>query len=157
MRLRLRRRWRRRRRRRIERATLARATRGVAVVNVNEAVAVVKKLRRSRKIGLSLGATELPCGGVVGTRRLLRCIKSSKPDARLLARVADLGSVTSPWAFPNASVTDLFGVVCGEIGSVKCGRSVPWSHRFLVFLLRFKRKRNRKEESVRSGCGGGGL
>ena len=60
-----------------------------------------------RKVGLGLGATKLPSGGIIRPGSFLRRIKSSKPNTALLPRIPDLSGVPSPWSLPNASETHL--------------------------------------------------
>jgi len=96
---------------------------------------VYEKLGRCGEIGLGFGAAELARGGVVGSCGFLGGVEGAEPDAGFLARVADLGGVTAPGAFPDASVADLFvGLRWAWAGSGKCSGSVPWSH-FVVIQI----------------------
>ena len=121
---------------------------------------VYEKLGRCGEIGLGFGASELARSGVVGSCGFFRGVEGAKPDAGFLARVADLGGVAAPRAFPDASVANLFVGLCWAwAGSGECGGSVPWSHFFViqiyqVFLFSSTGNTNReKSERSEDACG----
>lgn len=57
---------------------------------------------REGEVGFGLGAAEFACGGVVGSRRLLRRVEGSEPDAALLAGISDLRGVSPPRPLPHS-------------------------------------------------------
>ena len=84
--------------------------------------AVLRGVNRIGEVSFGSGAAELACCSVVDTRGLFGSVKGAEPDARCLARVADLSFVPSPGSLSHAPITDLLGFRVWVNGSVCINR-----------------------------------